>query len=621
MVEWHPYVMPHGIKKGIRQHRTGLFLGVLLLLMMGCGNGQPVLQLVDVRALEGEHLTIGISLSHPAAENVTVAYETRPLNALKDVDYPSQQGTLNFPAGSRHATISLKLNDDLLYSGERAFALLFADLVNAQFQRQDGASVSLLVVTIEDDEPRPVATFSSAGQRVTEGVRSVNVSIVVDRISREPFPLSLSVAGSADRISDYMLMAERPLVVPAGESKVDLKLVVRDDDRAECRESVVLMLGPEANRSARLDIEIIDDDIAGKWLQVGADKPLKLPSDAARTARSGDGVEFSEERYRGDVAVWPQNDLLLCGLGDGVELHAAGYAAEEKAIWVIRGDRVTVENIEFYGAAVDDRNGAGIRAEGRDLTVRYSRFTDNQNGILSVNREDGTLLVEHSLFTENGAGDGLSHNIYVGRSARLDLRFNTFIGARAGHNIKSRARFNMITYNQVMDAAAGNASYQIDLPDGGTAYVIGNVIQQGVAAENWTLLAYGLEGIDGVAQNRLHLINNTFVNDRDSGMFLKLASGVQLQSRNNIFAGQGELPLEAEQDNLVALAPAFVDRAGYDYRLTSKDDAIDSGVMLGEVDGIALLPVYEYDGSRVYDRHVIGAQIDMGAFEFGSDRQ
>ena len=71
-------------------------------------------------------------------------------------------------------------------------------------------------------------------------------------------------------------------------------------------------------------------------------------------------------------------------------------ACAGKAIWVIAGDDVTVENITFSGARVPDQNGAGIRAEGKNLTVRSSRFYDNENGILAA-RSGSTILIQGSL--------------------------------------------------------------------------------------------------------------------------------------------------------------------------------------------------------------------------------
>ena len=75
--------------------------------------------------------------------------------------------------------------------------------------------------------------------------------------------------------------------------------------------------------------------------------------------------------------------LTLRGIGQGrVKLPANGKHAGGKAIWVIAGNDVTVENIEFSGARVPDRNGAGIRPEGQNLTVRNCRFYDCEDGIL-----------------------------------------------------------------------------------------------------------------------------------------------------------------------------------------------------------------------------------------------
>ena len=45
----------------------------------------------------------------------------------------------------------------------------------------------------------------------------------------------------------------------------------------------------------------------------------------------------------------------------GTRLH------QDKAIWVIKGNNVLVENIEFFNARSSDDNGAGIRAQGARL--------------------------------------------------------------------------------------------------------------------------------------------------------------------------------------------------------------------------------------------------------------
>src|SRR6478609_4981367 len=117
--------------------------------------------------------------------------------------------------------------------------------------------------------------------------------------------------------------------------------------------------------------------------RVGPDRELRTPSAAAAVARDGDTVLIDAGTYTGDVATWTQDDLTLRGVGGRARLAADGRSAQGKAIWVIAGDRTTVDRIEFSGAAVPDQNGAGIRQEGAGLTVLRSWFHDNEDGLLT----------------------------------------------------------------------------------------------------------------------------------------------------------------------------------------------------------------------------------------------
>jgi len=63
-------------------------------------------------------------------------------------------------------------------------------------------------------------------------------------------------------------------------------------------------------------------------------------------------VEIDVHAYRGDVAVWSAHRLTLRGVNGMAHLEAAGKSAQQKAIWVIRGNDTTVEHIEFSGCKV-----------------------------------------------------------------------------------------------------------------------------------------------------------------------------------------------------------------------------------------------------------------------------
>lgn len=251
-------------------------------------------------------------------------------------------------------------------------------------------------------------------------------------------------------------------------------------------------------------------------LRVGPQYQLKLPSQAARVAKDGDVVEIEAGNYPRDAAVWRASRLTLRGVNGMAQLVSGGVTVEGKAIWVIKGNDTVVEDVGFFEARVPDQNGAGIRLEGANLTVRRCLFRDNENGILTGANAASEVLVENSEFDHNGFGDGYSHNLYIGAIGRFTLRDSISRQARAGHQVKSRAMINIITGNRLEDGPSGRSSYLIDLPSGGDVEITGNVLQQGPLAENFTMLAYGAENLP-YAVNRLRITGNTFINDRQQG--------------------------------------------------------------------------------------------------------
>ena len=353
-------------------------------------------------------------------------------------------------------------------------------------------------------------------------------------------------------------------------------------------------------------------------LCVGPGQRYAKPSEAAALVKDGQRIHILPGNYERDVAIWRRNNITIRGVNGRPHMNAAGANAEGKGTWVIKGNNTTVENIEFSGAKVSDRNGAGIRQEGKNLTVLNCFFHDNENGILTGANEDSDIIVEHSEFAYNGAGEGQSHNIYVGHVHSLTVKFSYLHHAKIGHNLKSRAFINRILYNRIMDEAEGNSSYVVNLPNGGISYVIGNAMQQGHRTENNTLMSYGEEGLKQPV-HELYVVNNTFVNEANPSskfIFVKQGSGV-VKVINNIFAGPGKiLSGVGELKNNQTIDPAeFVSAKTYDYHLKPGCRAIDAGIDPGEANDTNLSPSFEYvhkaqGSSRKKDR-----VIDLGAFE------
>jgi len=269
--------------------------------------------------------------------------------------------------------------------------------------------------------------------------------------------------------------------------------------------------------------------------------------EAVARAASGDIVALMPGEYRGQTAVIEGKSLTLRGVGQRPVLIAEGKVAEGKAMIVVRGGEVVIDNLEFRGARAPDANGAGIRFETGKLTVRNSGFFDNECGILAGNVPDAELVVEDSEFGQAPRVEGgLHHLLYVGRIGKFTLRGSRFHSGFEGHLIKSRARENRIFYNLIHDGQEGQASYEIDLPNGGMAWIVGNVIGQSTEGRNPVHVAYGSEG-SAWPRNGLYVAHNTFVgNPWPPSWFLRvfhdrLPASLEVRVVNNLTAGLGML--------------------------------------------------------------------------------
>lgn len=363
---------------------------------------------------------------------------------------------------------------------------------------------------------------------------------------------------------------------------------------------------------------------ATTWL-VGSGRQYTTPSAVASLAADGDTVVIDAGDYTGDVCSWRAHNLLLRGNGGRARLAAGGKSAEQKAIWVIKGNNTTVENIEFTDCKVPDHNGAGIRQEGVNLTVRNCAFRRNEMGILAGNNLQSTIIVEYSEFDHSGYGDGYSHNIYINHIYRFVFRYNYSHHALVGHECKSRAHRNEILYNRLTNED-GHASREIDLPNGGFSIVMGNVIHQGLNAENSNIIGYGMEGLSDSLQNELYVVNNTIVNERPAGSFVQALAGTsRVMLRNNIFVGAGSvfdgtiMPDSANNIRVATIAAAgFADAANYDYHLTASSPAVVAAASAGIAGTFSLTPTDEYvhPASKRSLSAPLGVAYSAGAYQF-----
>lgn len=376
----------------------------------------------------------------------------------------------------------------------------------------------------------------------------------------------------------------------------------------------------------------------GRVWQVGPNREYKTFSSIARQLHDGDVVEIDAGHYgcTEQSIIWTANNITVIGTGGQAVFNATGCTiTRDKGIFNPGGTNMIIDNIGFIGVQGPSRNDAGIRLDGGGYVyITHSYFGNSQNGVLLTPGKPANIVIDHSEFNDNGncanvAGCG--HNMYISNPTNADsfvLRFSYSHNANVGHEVKSRAQLNYILYNRLADEATGHASYEVDIPNGGLTFIVGNIIQKGPDGENGHVIAYGEEGATNRIQ-KLYIASNTIVNsfrNPDSRRALLLGGGVtEAKMANNLIVGLTSSAHVAdaagggvlhEQHDVITDSPGFYNEAARNYHLTASSPAVDAGLDAGFANGFSLRPGYEFQfpGSGVA-RPVLGA-LDAGAYEY-----
>ncbi|MCB9927845.1 MAG: hypothetical protein H6844_00300 [Alphaproteobacteria bacterium] len=326
-------------------------------------------------------------------------------------------------------------------------------------------------------------------------------------------------------------------------------------------------------------------------LYVGAGQAYQTLSAAVAASEADDTIYLAAGTYYDDPVV-VEHSLTLVGLGDGARLvWTGGDIGNGKGILVAQTsvENLVVDNLEFVGARVADRNGAGIRFQGANLTVLNSGFIDNQDGILATANPDAVISVSGSSFRDNGAGDGKSHAIYAANVAEVTVAGSTFVGTHVGHHIKSVAAATTVV-DSVLDDADGQTSFSIEASLGGDLLVRGNTFSQG-ATGNANFIYYSTDR--GGVPGSVTVADNTFANADNIGRILANgtdtvatvtgnsvtnAAGARTEIASGLFAQSNNTIDGVAQDASAFDDGAVVGTASADTMIgTAADDIVNGG--------------------------------------------
>jgi hypothetical protein len=301
----------------------------------------------------------------------------------------------------------------------------------------------------------------------------------------------------------------------------------------------LLALAPLLGLALLLGVALVRPGAAAdaRALEVGPGRPFATPGAAAQVAERGDRVLIAPGRYR-DCATWRAPDLSIEAAGG--EVVILGPVCGDKALFVVAAPRITITGLTFRGARAGPGNGAGIRAEGGDLTIRNSRFEDNQNGILSAaHMPQARLVIEDSVFVGNGARLGdCAHGLYAGQLGLVSIRRTRFEATRACHHVKSRASRTELIDCVIHDAPPGRASYLVDLPDGGDLLLQNCDLRKGPHSGNRrAAVVIGAEGAR-LPTASLQILGNRFENlQPHRTIFVRNLSGTPALLIGNALSG------------------------------------------------------------------------------------
>jgi hypothetical protein len=272
------------------------------------------------------------------------------------------------------------------------------------------------------------------------------------------------------------------------------------------------------------------DPVAARTLLVGPDEPFASPSAAARVAEDGDTVSIEPGDYY-DCTVWTSNRLIIAGTAPGVVI--TDTTCQGKALFVVTGRDTTIHDLTLARARVPDGNGAGIRLEGKDLSLRRVRFANDQVSLLVGTSDAGAIRIADCRF--EGGGVGGEHPTFAvlveGRSLLLRIDGSIFTGVAGGQIITSAERTELV--GNEIGTGTGAAPGLAVTSTHGHLIMEDNVLSLG-PNEPALAAAVLVRGQDAPELRRNRLLNKT---DRAAALVLDWTGGDPVLQGNEVGSG------------------------------------------------------------------------------------
>ncbi|MFC7298174.1 Calx-beta domain-containing protein [Herminiimonas aquatilis] len=214
-------------------------------------------------------ITFTVSLSSASGKPISVDYATRDGSATAGQDYVGGNGTVNFAAGETTKTITIGINEDVVFEGNESFFIDLSNAVHAQITDPIGQG------TIFDNEGAPAISVGNVSVQEDGGYAVFTVSLSGVSGSATNFWLGLN-NGTATLGQDFTSALQISIdggatwtttsngSIPAGSSSALVRVPVINDTLNEVGENFTLTANVTSsntsNASASGVATIVDND-------------------------------------------------------------------------------------------------------------------------------------------------------------------------------------------------------------------------------------------------------------------------------------------------------------------------------------------------------------------------
>jgi len=274
----------------------------------------------------------------------------------------------------------------------------------------------------------------------------------------------------------------------------------------------------------------------------GPEKPLECDTlrldKALDNAQPGQLILLSAGIYR-QAGIIRVDDMTLLAEPSA---HLTETAANGKGALLLQGENLLVEGLECSRVVVSSGNGACLRQDWGNVTLRGVHFHESQMGILTGHK-GGKIVIEDSFIHDSGRYQpgNYGHNVYTNSGELYFRRSWSLRAANEGHELKSRSRITIIE-NSLLASINSEDSRIVDVPEGGELVIRNSLLGEGPFSSNWDIIGYGLEVNKAGPPhliNKILITGNTIVSDRfGTARLLNAKHAQKTIVANNVIVGQ-----------------------------------------------------------------------------------